>query len=140
VAPPSARSSRREIVARLEAAAASELVGRAARQLRRRSTVVVPSVIGMSWGDAQRALSERGLIGIGPDPVEATAPVDESLPGRMVVSQSPEAGAKVPPGSSVTLWVERGGGGAGVREPRRPTPTPGSAREMRDEPRGEAVG
>jgi hypothetical protein len=48
----------------------------------------------------------------------------------------------VPAGSQVTLWVERGGG-SGVREPRRPKPTPRVGREMRDdldEHSDEAVG
>jgi hypothetical protein len=45
----------------------------------------------------------------------------------------------VPAGSSVTLWVERGGG-SGVREPRRPKPAPKAAREMRDVPSDKAAG
>ena len=34
-------------------------------------------------------------------------------------------------GTPVTLWVTRGGGSAGVREPRRLLPGPQSAQEMR---------
>jgi hypothetical protein len=56
----------------------------------------------------------------------------------VVVDQSPEAGAKVPAGSSVMLWVERGGG-SGVREPRRPRPDSSPGAKMRDEIVDEAV-
>ena len=60
--------------------------------------------------------------------------------GGTVTDQSPEAGAKVPAGSPVRVWLERGGGSAGVREPRRPKPAPRAAREMRDEPSDRAAG
>lgn len=152
---PAGGAPRLEVVAELEAAAAAELVDYAAgrlqaqaaagvgegtaRQLRRRSMVVVPNVIGMPWDEARHALLTKRLVGVGPDPdgVPVTA---EGWPGGTVTDQSPESGAKVPPGSTVRLWVGRGGGSAGVREPRRPTPSPKSAREMRPEPSGEAVG
>ena len=39
-------------------------------------------------------------------------------PDSVVTDQVPEAGAKLSRGSTVTLYLERGGG-AGVREPRR---------------------
>jgi transposase-like protein len=42
-------------------------------------------------------------------------------------------------GSVVRLWL-RGDGDAGVREPRRPRPTPRSARETLPEPHDQAVG
>jgi hypothetical protein len=38
----------------------------------------------------------------------------------------------LPPGSTVTVWVERGGG-AGDREPRRPKPKPRVARDVPDD-------
>ena len=57
----------------------------------------------------------------------------------VVTDQSPESGAKLPTGSAVTLWVERGGG-SGVREPRRPEPEPRTGYALRVEPSDEAVG
>jgi hypothetical protein len=111
---------------------------RAARLRRRQSTVTVPNVVGMAWDKARRALHEVGLIGVSPDP---DGPPLGALgwPDGVVTDQSPESGAKVAPGSAVTLWIERGGG-SGVREPRRPTPDPKAGRKMRDEVTDEAVG
>jgi hypothetical protein len=43
-------------------------------------------------------------------------------------------------GTTVRLWLARGGGGSGVREPRRPVPEPRSGRAMRQEVADEAVG
>jgi hypothetical protein len=90
---------------------------------RRQATVVVPDVIGRSWDAARERLAAAGLVGVAPDP--DGAPVHDGT----VTDQSPESGATVPPGSPVTLWVERGGG-AGVREPRRPTPRPRAGRAL----------
>lgn len=126
-------------VSRLPGGVPAEVVERAARQLRRWSSVVVPDVIGMSWDAARQRLADKGLVAVGPDS-EGPAPADLDLPGGLVTDQSPESGARVPAGSLVTLWVGRGGGSAGVREPRRPKPAPTSAREMRYEPSDEAVG
>jgi hypothetical protein len=109
-------------------------------KLRRRSTVSVPNVIGMSWDAARQVLFERGLVAVGPDP-DGPPLAASGWPDGVVVDQTPESGAKVPPGSAVRLWLEsEGGGSAGVREPRRPSPKPKSAREMRYEPTDEAVG
>jgi hypothetical protein len=116
----------------------AEVLERTARDLRRRSNVRVPNVLGMSWDDARVALMKVRLMAVGPDP--DAAPTDViGWPDARVVDQSPESGAKVPAGTPVTLWVMRGGGSAGVREPRRPLPGPQSAREMRYES-DEAVG
>jgi len=117
----------------------ADVVGRAARELRSRSSTVVPSVIGMSYDDARQVLRGKHLVAVGPDP-DGSPLTALGWPDGVVTDQSPESGAKVPAGSSVTLWVERGGGSAGVREPRRPKPDPRSAREMRREPSDEAVG
>jgi hypothetical protein len=120
----------------VEAAVASELIEAATR--RRRSNVVVPDVTGLPWGDARDVLLERGLVGVGSDP--DGPPIQAAdWSAWVVVDQSPESGAKVPRGSSVIVWLERGGG-SGVREPRRPSPAPLTAREMRLEPSDEAVG
>lgn len=109
-----------------------------ASERRRRSSVVVPNVVGMSWDDARRVLTEKRLVAVGPDP-DGPPLAAQGWPNGVVTDQSPESGAKVPVGSSVTLWLDRGGG-SGVREPRRPKPTPRSGREMRYEPSDEAVG
>ncbi|MCL9796244.1 PASTA domain-containing protein [Frankia sp. AgKG'84/4] len=112
---------------------------RAARMLR--LSVAVPDVIGLSWDAARHRLVGVGLVGAEPDagPQDWKAGVDKEPPG-VVTAQIPEAGARVPAGSLVTLWLHRGGGSAGVREPRRPGPSPRSARVLRPEPTDEAVG
>jgi len=115
----------------------TDVLDRTAKELRRRSSVVVPNVIGMTWDTARKILMDKTLVAVGPDP---DGPPLGALgwPNGVVTDQSPEAGAKVPPGSPVTVWLDRGGGGSGVREPRRPSPAPKTAREMRyqttDEP------
>jgi PASTA domain len=98
----------------------------AVRQRRRQSSVLVPSVIGLSWTDAQQRLTAVGLVAMSAD-----------LDG-VVTDQSPEAGARVPAGSPVRLWVDRGGG-SGVREPRRPKPGPRSGRALPPEHSDETV-
>jgi hypothetical protein len=106
-----------------------------ARERRRRGTVDVPNVVGRSWEEAGELLRANQLTGIGPDgePLGALG-----WPRGVVVDQSPEAGARVKPGSLVTLWVERGGG-SGVREPRRPMPDSSPGAKMRDEITDQAV-
>jgi PASTA domain len=110
-----------------------DVVGRSAqepvaRQRRRLSSVAVPSVLGMSFDKALDVLTAVGLVAISENTV------------GVVTDQTPEAGAKVPAGSPVRLWIERNDGGAGVREPRRPTPNPRSGRALPPEPSDEAVG
>jgi hypothetical protein len=112
------------------------LIERAASELRRRASVVVPNVVGLSWDDARHVLSRVGLIASRPDP---DAPPLLDMTGFVVTDQSPESGAKVPRGAAITLWVERGGG-SGVREPLHPKPQPRAGRAMRDEAADEAVG
>jgi PASTA domain-containing protein len=104
----------------------------------RRSSVVVPNVIGMQWDDARHALQNLALVAVGPDP-DGPPLTATGWPHGVVTDQSPESGAKVPAGSTVTLWIDQGGG-SGVREPRRPKPAPRAARAMRDEVSDEAVG
>ncbi len=98
----------------------------AARQRRRQSSVLVPSVIGLSFEKAMEVLTAVGLVVISENTV------------GVVTDQTPEAGARVPAGSPVRLWIERDGG-AGVREPRRPKPTPRSGRALPPETSDEAV-
>jgi PASTA domain len=154
VAPSSSQSAEagRAAALAVESAAVVEWAGRsveagagsvagapgAARGRRRRSTVVVPNVVGKSWDDARHILQNARLVGVGPDP-DGPPLAATGWPNGVVTDQSPESGAKVPPGSPVTLWIERGGG-SGVREPRRPNPAPRAGRAMRDEVSDEAVG
>jgi hypothetical protein len=127
----SAESGRRSVPA--------DVIARAAREIRRRASTAVPNVVGLSWTDACQVVHDAGLLAVGADP-EGTPEPTSSRIHEVVTDQSPESGARVTAGSSVVLWVHRGGGLAGVREPRRPRPTPKPAREMRLEPSDEAVG
>ena len=132
----------REMALDLEAAVveSAETATRQAHAARRRSKTVVPSVIGMSWDRARDVLLEKSLVAAGADP-DGLPLTAMGWPHGMVTDQSPESGARVPAGSAVTLWLDRGGGGsAGVREPRRPKPSPETARAVPYEPSGEAVG
>jgi len=97
--------------------------------------VAVPDVIGYTWVEARHTLNQAGLVA-----VHAVLQATPSAPQDWIVSdQSPRAGTEVKGGSGVRLWLDRGGG-AGVREPRRPRPTPTLSREMLPEPTDEAVG
>ena len=120
------------------AGASSELTARAARQSRRRSNVRVPNVIGMSCDYARGALLDAGLVAVASD-ADGVPMAADGWPRGAVTDQSPESGAKVPAGSSVRLWIDSGGGSAGVREPRRPKPEPRAGRELY-ESSDEAVG
>jgi transposase-like protein len=116
--------------------AASHLVKIRAQEQRRASKVLVPNVVGLEWIKARDVLAVEGLTAINAQP---DSPTDPASGGWVVTDQSPEAGARVRAGSVVRLWL-RGDGDAGVREPRRPRPTPRSAREMVPEPHDEAIG
>ena len=100
---------------------------------------VVPDVVGLLWDDARTVLHRIGLVAVGPDP-DGPPLAALGWPDGVVVDQRPGAGAVVPLGSSVTVWIERGPGSAGVREPRRPKPVPRAASGMIDERTDEAVG
>jgi hypothetical protein len=109
----------------------AEALERTARALRRSSSVRVPNVVGLRWDEAGKVLLRAGLVAVGSEPNGSPPPEVDDW-DAMVVDQSPESGAKVPPGSQVTLWVGRGG--SGVREPRRPPPIPRAGRAMADDP------
>lgn len=112
------------------------VLSRAARSARRAATVIVPLVIGQAVADARVALAERGLVGVSAD--QDDVPIAELLlDGSTVTDQSPESGARVAPGTLVKLWTRSGGGGAGVREPRRPRPTPQIGRKVHETPHEE---
>jgi PASTA domain len=116
--------------------AAADLVQMRAREQRRASTVTVPNVVGLEWTKARDVLTSKGLVPINADPDSPTVTGND---GWIVTDQSPESGARVKAGSLIRLWLNRDGG-AGVREPRRPRPTPIAARAMRPEPHDQAVG
>jgi hypothetical protein len=116
--------------------AAAELVDMRVRESRRAARVTVPNVVGLDWLDARDVLTGKGLLAISAEP---DVPSTAGERGWIVTDQSPESGARVSAGAVVRLWLN-GDGGAGVREPRRPHPTPRSAREMLPEPRDQAVG
>jgi transposase-like protein len=98
-------------------------LARAAHAARHEATVVVPMVIDQTVEDARVALAERALVGVSAD--QDDMPIAELiLGGSVVTDQSPQAGTRVAPGATVRLWTRNRGGGAGVREPRRPRPTP----------------
>jgi hypothetical protein len=113
-----------------------EIIERSAGTARRRSWITVPDVIGMSFDVARTKLSEIGLFGVAAD---GDAPDEFAARHAVVTDQSPEAGARAMPAAPVRLWLDRDGG-SGVREPRRPRPTPRVEHERLDEPSGDALG
>ena len=115
---------------------AGALIARAAAEqvrltdLRRRSNVAVPNVIGRTWAEAREVLFDAHLVAIQADPDAPPLELSEWT-RRRVTDQSPESGAKVPPDTAVRLWLDADEGGAGVHEPRRPRgPKPKGAREL----------
>jgi transposase-like protein len=116
--------------------AASDLIQIRAPEQRRTAKTLVPNVVGLEWIEARDLLAGKGLVAINAQPDN---PSDPASRGWVVTDQSPESGARVSAGSVVRLWL-RGDGDAGVREPRRPRPTPRSARETLPEPHDQAIG
>lgn len=92
----------------------------------------VPDVVGMLWDEARDVLGRARLSAVGPDP-DKPPPSLLDWPSGIVVSQYPAPGTRVPPHTKITLRVERGGGEAGVREPRRPGPVPRAGRAVPEE-------
>jgi hypothetical protein len=119
--------------------AAEHLLEMGARERRRSSKVRVPNVVGLDWIQAREVLAGSELVAINAQPDAATDPASR---GWVITDQSPESGARVPAGSVVRLWLRglRGDGDAGVREPRRPRPTPRSSGATLPEPRDQAIG
>jgi hypothetical protein len=91
------------------------------------TNVTVPDVIGMSCDDGRRALADVGLVAVRHNPGGEPTPLVANDAG-VIVDQVPSAGARRRSGSSVAVWTSRGGE-SGVREPRRPQPTPRRAVE-----------
>jgi hypothetical protein len=118
--------------------AAGHLLEMDARERRRASKVLVPNVVGREWIQAREVLAGSELVAINAQP---DAPTDPGSRGWVITDQSPESGSRVPAGSVVRLWLRgRGDGDAGVREPRRPRPTPRSSGATLPEPRDQAIG
>ncbi|MBX6388892.1 MAG: PASTA domain-containing protein [Frankia sp.] len=119
----------------LDPSVITKLDRRERRRGRRQKLVPVPNVVGMTWAQASATLTEVFLIAVANDPdgPPSNTPVD---PTAKVTAQAPETGARVPPGAFIRLWLDRGDGSAGVREPRRPIPPSIPARELRPEPTG----
>lgn len=109
---------------RSPASEADRALTRVAAQIGRgrpRGHADVPDVVGMSFDDARAVLLRARLAAVLADPdAEPVSPAEWH--STVVVRQYPDSGTRVWRGSPVKLWVERGGGSAGVREPRRPPP------------------
>lgn len=101
--------------------------------------VRVPDVVAVAWPRAQQVLRAAGLVAVIVDPVDfpAAVPAPEEW---HVVEQKPAAGGLLARGSAISLWLSRGPGSAGVREPRRLPPDPSAGRGARDETADEPVG
>ncbi len=97
--------------------------------------VVVPDVTGLEWETARRVLASARLVAVSADPDGPPQATD----GRIVVEQKPGAGERVEPRSAVRLWLGRGPGDAGVREPLHPRPTPRATGGAIDETTGQAI-
>lgn len=96
--------------------------------------VRVPRLVGLMAVDARESARARGVLIAAPDrPDFHLAVVD------YVVRQYPRPGTEVPRGAVVTVWLDfadgEGGGGAGVREPRRTGPPPGGLHREHEQPR-----
>jgi hypothetical protein len=120
---------------RITEVAATELVVRAGR----RRMVKVPDLVGLTWADAITILTRGGLEAVSATPHVSIQDSQEDLRPIVVVRQYPDPDTRIQTASTVKLWLERGDGEAGVREPRRPTSPPRSARAQRDEFTEEAI-
>ncbi len=110
------------------------------RGRRRRSTVEVPDVVGLTVAEALGILTGTGLDAVSATPDIALHDDLDDLRPTVVVRQYPDPGTRIAAASTVRLWLERGDGEAGVREPRRPYPPPRTAVGEHDELTGQAVG
>jgi hypothetical protein len=98
--------------------------------------VAVPCLVGMTVSEAWNAGHRSGVVVTSAD---ADGPPLPALtwPGTwIVVGQRPIPGSHVERWSTVAIDFEAlpGGGGAGDREPRVPSPEPPAMRAERDEP------
>ncbi len=93
---------------------------------------------GLSWEDARDTLLQAHLVAVNADP-DLPPFLGWEMSGFVVVDQKPGAGTRVAAYSSVTLWLERGPGPAGVRSPLNPPPPLKTIRGAVDESTGESV-
>ena len=93
---------------------------------------------GLEWETARRVLASARLVAVSADPDGPPLPA-QATDGRIVVEQKPGAGERVEPRSAVRLWLGRGPGDAGVREPLHPRPTPRATGGAIDETTGQAI-
>ena len=137
----SAKSGVPQVGAATSGAISTPLARRSSRDLvsEMEHSAVVPNVIGMSFDEARQVLHQSRLVPIGSDP-DGPSLFVLAMSGAVIIDQDPKAGARSAPGSSVTVWLGRGGGSAGVREPRRPRPDPKSARAVPEESLDQSVG
>lgn len=88
------------------------------------SDVRVPDLVGLGWEEARAVGEAAGLWVSSTDPDGPPLPA-LGWPGGVVVRQEPSPGRVLGRGGRLTVWLGRGPGPAGVREPRRLPPTPG---------------
>lgn len=100
--------------------------------------VVVPDVTGLEWETAWQVLASARLVAVSADPDGPPLSV-LAAGGQIVVEQKPGAGERVAARSSVRLWMGRGPGDAGVREPLHPRPSPRATGGAIDETTGTSV-
>lgn len=93
---------------------------------RKTGAVTVPSVIGLHIRDAEQAAYDAGLKLAQPDPDGPPLAALTWSNDHWITSQTPAPGARLWRWDSLVVeWSARqGGDAAGVREPRRPKPTP----------------
>ncbi|MGW0824271.1 PASTA domain-containing protein [Streptomyces sp. NPDC002845] len=96
--------------------------------------VRVPRLVGLMAMDARETAAARGVLLAAPD-----RPDFRDVVLDHVVRQYPLPGVEVPRGAVVTVWFDlppdgEGGGGSGVREPRRTGPPPGGLERELDPP------
>ena len=73
--------------------------------------VEVPDVVGMTEAEAVAALGQAGFV------VSKTEGFDEFIKAGSIITQSPEEGAKVPAGATVTICISQGPEHVKVRVP-----------------------
>ncbi|MDF0531342.1 PASTA domain-containing protein [Tsukamurella sp. 8F] len=106
-----------------------DLLDAAERRARKYENVAVPDVIGMQWPAARARIVGQDLL---PKVVSPAGPEPAADDAAWVVTdQSPESGARALNRTPVRVWL-RPDGDAGVREPRRPRPTPRQMRETKE--------
>lgn len=73
--------------------------------------ISVPSLVNVSAAEAKVALENLGLV------MSLTQGTSDTVPSGSVISQSPEAGSMVAPGSTVNVVISTGAGEAGAEIP-----------------------